>query len=400
MLVAVVVGVLAVAGVTMRVLTAAQRGAARHAIGESDTTISGTASHGAAANSDAATLWEAIPGAFGAPDGATAQVMSLVRHENCFTAMGAVRTARSSNIASWTSSDDCRSSRLAGSGTALKPPVKERLLGVVDANGTDLWHGEAFAVITDRERPHGYLLKGHPGVWTEEDLPADATAAPTAMGPDNPFLLLAGRRKNGLATWLYSGWGWNSTPLPAPAGAVPLSAAGMPRLADTVIPPATVIVGRAGPHAAIWHSPPGGQDWQYHELTEARTLTSVVFNGVELVATGTASTGGPVVLTSTDGVSWSQDSHPLPLGLLRPFGSLFTTAAPSSAFVLGGPAEPPPPVYAVSETQSGCGAVYQRSSTAWIEEPLGCHGAPTSLLRLSDGRLAAAGATTLWLRHS
>jgi hypothetical protein len=350
-------------------------------------------------SAETAPLWEAFPGAFQAPSGATADVVSLVGRTDCFSAVGTVRAGGSSVIASWEAAGDCRTTRAIWPSVAPTAAVDDSLLRVVNADGTDLWHGDALAVVVNPASSTGYLLKGQPDAWVQEELPTNATAVPTAAGPDEPFLLLAGRRGAGIAAWLYSGWDWQVTPLPAPDGAEPLSAAGMPHTTDKFIPPATVIVGHAGRRAVIWRSSAGGRDWHSMELTAASTLTDVVFDGAELIAIGTAPTGGPIVLTSTDGQTWQPDTRALPPHITQPFRALFVLRAPSSGFALGGPQPPLPPVYAVGETESGCAAVYRRDTTAWVAESLGCHGVPTSLLRLRDGRLAAAGGTTLWLRR-
>jgi hypothetical protein len=91
----------------------------------------------------------------------------------------------------------------------------------------------------------------------------------------------------------------------------------------------------------------------------------------------------------------------LPSDLTRPFRALFVLRPPKSEIAIdGGPPPPLPPVYAIGETGTGCAAAYRRDPAAWVAEPLGCHGVPVSMLRLRDGRLAAAGGTTLWLRRS
>ncbi|GAA2331233.1 hypothetical protein [Dactylosporangium salmoneum] len=130
-------------------------------------------------------------------------------------------------------------------------------------------------------------------------------------------------------------------------------------------------------------------------------LTGVVHDGSAFVAVGAAGRSARV-LTSDSGAGWAPDRRTVPDDA-PPFRAVFALRPPTdpdATQVLGGPPAPPPAIYAVGPAAGqDCATAWRRDEHAWVPEPLGCHGVPTALLRLADGRIAAVSGTTLLLRR-
>ncbi|BBH70444.1 hypothetical protein ACTI_71290 [Actinoplanes sp. OR16] len=362
----------------------------------------------------AAGQWQAYPGVFTAPPDSAADVGALILHDSCFQAVGTVTGPGDvSGIGGWRSAGDCTAP------ARLWPPAPpgpgssgfvddETLIGVVNETRGSLFNGAPATVVRHRYsdgRAGTEVLTGPPSGWASEWFPGELSAAsqaplPSAVGEMDAFLLAAGRHGDRLATWNYLGFSWDENPLPAPDGAEPLAVATrsfLPVASSTKLVTA-VIVGEAGGRGVVWWSLDAGRNWKYQEISGARAIVDVVHDGngfVALAETG----GGPLVLESRDGLTWTPDERPLPA--TGPLSAIFELSPPElrDRMVLGGPPSPSPMVFAAGPADAaGCANVYRRDATAWVAEPLGCHGAPSALLALRGGRIAAAGGGTLWLR--
>ncbi|MEV0563632.1 hypothetical protein [Dactylosporangium sp. NPDC050588] len=374
-------------------------------------TIAVTARHRPAGGPDGRdVLWRRIPDAFAAPPGATVSAVLLYPSaDGCFSATGIVDAGIRRHVGFWVAAGACDTVRLEW--PVEVPPTnpqitqRETVVDATDLDGNGTWLTVAAATAGDRA--WGDTTLGGPagGVSGRLREPPDGRGdVPVAAGAIHGQYAVVGRHGDEPTVYLSpSGSHWWDRPLPLPGTgpAEPLGVAGAPdvfrpeRSAFDIGP--GVVVGRAGGTAVIWSSADGGFTWQVRAHPEAAELTGVVHDGSAFVATGAGPGGDAVVLTSADGVTWQRDPRTVPAGA-RPFRSVYALRSPARPeFDLGGPPAPPPSVYAVS-ADGECATVWRRDPDAWVAEPLGCHGVPTSLAQLADGRVAAIGGTTLWLR--
>jgi hypothetical protein len=361
--------------------------------------------------------WQAYPGVFAGPAGSTADVAGLILDDSCFHAVGTVTgSAGVSGVASWTAGGDCTAPAPLRPQEAPGPDDSgftddQTIIGVVNPARGSMFNGDPAVVVRHRYsdgRAGTEVLLGTPNgwrpAWFPGDLPPAAEAPlPSTVGETHMSLLAAGRHGDRLVTWSYVGFSpWSERTLPGPDGAVPLGVAAEPfsREASRVMITA-VVVGRAGDRGLIWRSADTAATWDVREVPGVRAVTDVTWDGTVFVALAEPDRdgAGPVVLTSAGGARWTVDERVAPaagaltgvVALIRPDDD--------RGMVLGGPPAPPPMVFAVgSPGESGCASVFRRDATAWVAEPLGCHGSPSALLALPDGRIAAAGGDTLWLR--
>lgn len=150
-------------------------------------------------------------------------------------------------------------------------------------------------------------------------------------------------------------------------------------------------------YPVAWRSIDGGQRWTIARLPTAKgtQLSAVVATGGGFTAVGRRyATMSAVVLDSTNGNRWSVDrsaaeagAHALAGAVALPGGTLLAAAATGSA--------------TGSRSDQQCAAAWRRApSGVWTQQNLGCHGIPTALAVLSDGRIAAAFWHTLWLSRA
>jgi hypothetical protein len=123
-----------------------------------------------------------------------------------------------------------------------------------------------------------------------------------------------------------------------------------------------------------------------------------VHDGERFVALGGANgdvRGPALVLTSTDGRTWRQDdagadTRMITAATVLPGGDLLavsSTGEERESDESGG-------------TRECASAWLATRDGRWTSEDLGCHGVPTSLAVLADGRVAAVHWTTLFLRKA
>jgi len=302
----------------------------------------------------------------------------------CFYAIGAVDADRRRHVGVWLGTGRCDQTRLT-SPTELPstaPGITERntVVDTVERDGT--WM--TLVASTTTGSAWGDVLRGTPDHWERLRLrepPDDASDTPTAVGVIRNEFVAVGRHDRQPAAYFSSGGSWNQRDLPAPVPdtAEPLDIAGTPT-------GSAVIVGRAGGAAIIWTSQDGGATWSTQQPPGLTELTDVVYDGNRFVAIGAATDGTARVLTSADATAWNTDNAALPPGT-RPLQAITVLRSGQ--------------ILAISQAASGqCTTAWHRDSLTWTPEPLGCHGAPTALLELADGRVVAAGGTTLWLRNS
>nr|BFE58281.1 hypothetical protein GCM10020063_028070 [Dactylosporangium thailandense] len=301
----------------------------------------------------------------------------------CFYAVGAVDDGSRRHVGVWLGTGACDQTQLINPTElpSAAPGITERntVVDAVERNGT--WM--TLVASTAAGSAWGDVLRGTPGHWEQTRLrepPDDTDDTPTAVGVIGNEFVAVGQRGRQPAAYFSSGGSWNERDLPSGdlGTAEPLGIASAPT------GPA-VIVGRAGGVAIVWSSRDGGATWSTRRSPDLTELTEVVHDGELFLAIGAAADGTAQVLTSADGAIWNTDTAALPKG----------TGLLQTIQVLG-----PGQVYAVGRAGAGeqCATAWHRESAAWRPEPLGCHGTPTALLKLADGRFAAVGGTTLWLR--
>ncbi|GAA1862408.1 exo-alpha-sialidase [Asanoa iriomotensis] len=204
-----------------------------------------------------------------------------------------------------------------------------------------------------------------------------------------------------MAWWSTDGDTWRPVTLPAPAGTRSTTVTAVAGAPDGRL----VAVGttaRADEHyvVAAWESSDGGRSWRHRAIPDLGgqpQLWALVHDGHRFVALGGADgdvRGAALVLTSTDGRSWQRDD---------------TAAEADARMIRTAVALPNGDLLAVTSTgeearsdESGgtreCASAWRSSQQTWTREDLGCHGVPTSLTVLADGRIAAVHWTTLFLR--
>ncbi|MEV6930755.1 hypothetical protein AB0M46_40570 [Dactylosporangium sp. NPDC051485] len=368
--------------------------------------------------SEGPAVWRAYPGAFTAPAGATAAATLLMpAPDGCFYAIGPVDAGQRRWTGTWRGTADCATVRREWPVELppTSPQITERETVVDAVEGPQDWL--TVSATTAGDAAWATTSRGTPEHWEAGQLrtPRDAAGdVPAGIGVVRGRFAVVGLHGTAPTVYLSPGYGpWDDRPLPQPRNGGddvrPLAVAGAPgryrldsgtrRLVEDVGP--AVAVGRSGDRAVVWTSRDGGAEWSADTPAGATELTDVVHDGSAFVAVGAAGRSA-LVLTSDNGSIWAPDRRGVPAGAL-PWRAVFALRPPTGRgepMVLGGPAAPPPAVYAVGPAaEHDCATAWRRDEGAWVAEPLGCHGVPTALLRLPDGRIAAVSGTTLLLRQ-
>lgn len=371
--------------------------------------------------------WHVYPGAFASTDAYRSGPVSLAAQPaGCFIAVGMDNTGYGGAAATWSADGDCTHPILVGgkhTGDEQKPELDRsgQLLDV--AVGADGWMVAAgrLQFANDFGGYNGEFLRGGGGtggwlsVATVDDPTNDTGDDQTRRGHLGPAAITAlpgggyvavGRHDAVPAAWTSpTGVDWTEVPMPLAAGQTSAAATDV-----TTGPGGTLVAlgsittdpdfATANGSPAAWYSTDGGHHWQQATLPAGTggQLTAVVgWSGGFTAVGGSGLAGGtPVVMNSPDGRTWTADPAPAKAGAqwLRAAVALPDGTILASAGTGRSAGRTPDTECATAWRRAGPGVPGGR----WTAEPLGCHGVPTALTALSDGRVAAAFWGTLWLR--
>jgi hypothetical protein len=344
--------------------------------------------------------WQVVPHAFDVYDGwMSGPRLVLPAGNGCFLGFGQDSTGYGLTPAYWQATGDCTSA--VNISPTRRPPVdglpsKDRagvIAGVPAHDGGYLvlsrhtFYGDAFAYETSVLA--GDAQRG----FTQVAQFATNTPKASHVGPDAIVSVAGGyaaigRRDNATVAWTSAdGRTWQS---------VDVAAQNTSPLALTAGPDGRLVaVGIAGLAAVGWTSTDQGATWtaaQLPDLGGRPQLGSVFYTGQQYVALGgvtVGSVGHGVMLTSPDGLQWSQATVDADMGIIQkgvatPGGSIVAVTAAAAA---------------APRPDEQCALAWGFDGTAWTSVQLGCAGVPETLTVLADGRIAGAHWETLFLRQ-
>jgi hypothetical protein len=354
--------------------------------------------------------WRAYPGAFDGRGGYLSGPRVLVADpDGCYAGFGQDHGALGIGPAYWIAAGDClRPTNVTPTqrpiGDVLPTDDRTTVVAAIAA------HGGGFLVVV-RHRYFGdayaydsVILRGRPtGGWQriaefDTDTPRSSHIGPNALVAVERGYVAVGNRERAPVAWISrDGSSWREIALPLPSGSREAYVSSIVTGPDGRL----VAVGQhvvrgsiSGP--AAWLSTDNGATWRSADVPSATgspRLNSVVRTGRRYLALGAVdgNLGSPaLVLASADGSRWAVDRTVAAAGV--PY--LATALATSDGVV-----------FAVSGMGRGsdgpdrlCATAWRLAAGAWTAEPMGCHGLPTSMVALADGRIAAVYSHTLYLR--
>jgi hypothetical protein len=330
----------------------------------------------------------------------------------CFTGFGRDGLA----TAYWVGEGDCTRARVVTPerrpiGDSLPSEDRNAVLAAVPGGGggylaltRHTFHGDAYAYETAVLRGDGTPESWRRVAEFEAGPGEDHLAShvgPNALAVTKDGYVAVGRHNERALAWLSAGGDtWRPVELPTE---------GAERAAVTTVAAAPdgrlVAMGTsaAGGQYGIttWVSTDGGRAWRrgtVPDLGGDPQIRTLVHDGDRFVALGGAegdTRGSALVLTSRDGLAWRRDdaaaradARMITAAVVLPGGDLIavsSTGEERESDEAGG-------------TRECASAWLVTRAGGWTPEDLGCHGVPTSLAVLADGRVAAVHWTTLFLR--
>jgi len=334
--------------------------------------------------------------------------------EACFTGFG--RDGLST--AYWVGEGECTTARVVSpkpftGGDSLPSEDRNSIMTAVPArNGGYLaltrhtYHGDAYAystaVLHGDGTPDGWRTVARFEAGENEDSKA-SHIGPQSLAVTKNGYVAVGRHNERALAWLSDyGTTWRPVNLPPAEGASSTSVTSVAAAPDGRLVAMGTSARPNEPYTLkSWVSKDGGRTWRHGTVPDiggSPQVHALLHDGKRFVALGGTDgdiRGPALVLTSTDGRTWQQDD-----------------AGTDTRMITAATVVPGEGLLAVSSTgeeresdESGgtreCASAWlaTRDGT-WTGVDLGCHGVPTSLAVLADGRVAAVHWTTLFLRKT
>lgn len=353
--------------------------------------------------------WQVFPDAFPTGGGWRNGPHTLVADPaGCYLAVGEDTQARFVRPGYWQATGDCTRpvnvTPPAGPvGEVLPRDDRDSVVAAVAA------HGGGYLLVT-RHRYFGdayaydsAVVQGSPAQgWRRlakfrTDTPRSSHIGPTALVAVPDGYVAVGNHDGTAVAWTSDdAASWREVTLPLPAEATAAGVTGVTAGPDGRLVAVGTSSGTGELRPVGWHSTDRGHTWQVTEMPRPGgfpQLWSVVHGAAGYVALGGVDgelRSAALVFTSPDGVHWQRDEAAAQAG-----ARLITAAV----------ATPDGTVYAVSGNGVNAPVENEQCATAWrfadgrvSGEDLQCHGIPTALAPLPDGRVAAVHWGALFLR--